>query len=164
MKTLKKYQVVDDLFVITYTDNLNVEKTVSALSTDVYDGSVITSENDVKALVEIYVQTITNTNDRVKNILINNGAFTIVGSAYPPILKLVSDLSVSDKVIYDAFDTFIDSYTGTPLSSLVSVLNTNEVKINGVTYIGQDYIDLVVASNETLFNATMLAVKLLNEQ
>jgi len=164
MKTLKKYQVVNDLFVITYTDNLNVEKTVSTLATDVYDGSVISSEDDVKTLVESYVQTIPNSNDRVKNILINNGAFTIVGSAYPPILKLVSDLSVSDKVIYDAFDSFIDSYTGTPLSSLVSVLNTNEVKINGTTYIGQDYIDLVAASNGTLLNATMLAVTLLNEQ
>jgi len=164
MKTLKKYQVVNDLFVITYTDNLNVEKTVSALATDVYDGSSISSENDVKSLVESYVQTIPNSNDRVKNILINNGAFTIVGSAYSPILKLVSDLNISDKVIYDTFDSFINTYTGTPLSSLVSVLNTNEVKINGITYIEQGYIDLVVASNGTLFNATMLAVKLLNEQ
>jgi len=164
MKTLKKYQVVNDLFVITYTDNLNAEKTVSALAIDVYDGSAISSENDVKTLVEIYVQAIPNSNDRVKNILINNGAFTIVGSAYPPILKLVSDLIVADKVIYDAFDSFVDTYTGTKLSSLVSVLNTNEVKINGTTYIGQDYIDLVAASNGTLLNATMLAVTLLNEQ
>ena len=164
MKTLKKYQTVNDLFVISYTDNLNIEKTISALATDIYDGSSISTENDVKTLVEIYVQAIPNSNDRVKNILINNGAFTIVGSAYPPILKLVSDLSVADKVIYDAFDSFIDSYTGMKLSSLVSVLNTNEVKINGITYIGQDYIDLVVASNGTLLNATMLAVKLLNEQ
>ena len=158
MKNLKAYQLMSEngLFIISYKNNLGDDKTISV------EKSIITNE-DITSKVEAYLESLPNEKDRVKNIEMKNGYFTIIGEKLSPKLKVINELSNDDLSKFTAFDNFILEYTGLRINALSSVLNTNCVKINDIIY-NQDsnpsYNDLVTASNGTLLTATLMAINL----
>ena len=124
--------------------------------------------NSFKVLMESkYQEKLSSKKYMVRSIKIKNGSFSIEGDVKDSVLQVISELENADKAVYEAFDNFILEFTGSRISTLSSKVNTGVVTINGVTYDGLSeitYTALVEASNNTLKNATLLAIKLFNTQ
>lgn len=163
MKTLINFNIVSDVdkVSISYIDNLGATKSIIVDSADVFQSSI-------KDAVESYLQDdvkVPLSNDTVKDIKVENGIFAISGNKLPLKLKAVNTLSVEDKVVYDAFSAFVESYTGSPISTLASTLGAGAVTINGVVYNSEStpsYNELYLASNDTMRNATLMGIKIFN--
>ncbi|MBI1837795.1 MAG: hypothetical protein HYR91_11090 [Flavobacteriia bacterium] len=163
MKTLTGFNLIADLgkVAISYTDNLGKSKTVLANVEDIF-------ANDLTEEVTTYLASNSNvplSTAMVKDIKVEGGTFAISGDVLPLKLQVISDLNTKFKATYDAFDNFINSYTGSPIVSLASTLGTGKVVINGVTYDSTttpSYETLYSASNGTMKEATLMGIKIFN--
>ena len=163
-KILKTYEITPTgQVIINYIDNLGVDQIINKPLSEVFS-------IDLNEEVEQYIADDNNiplSKDRVKFIKIENGYFTVVGDKLPPKLQSIADLSEVDAEIFTAFAEFVNSYTNSPLVSLSSQLNTGSVTINGVTYNSTStptYAQFATAANGSLLAATLMAIRLYNEQ
>jgi hypothetical protein len=164
MKKLNSYRVdsVQDLIVIEYVDNIGKVKTIIKPIVDVLEKASISTKVQQFLNDDIAVPL---SKDTVRFIKVEKGSFAISGESLPLKLQIINDLSAENKAIYDAFDAFITSYTGQPITSLSSKLGIGEVDINGEVYNSEStpsYDELYTASNSTMRNATLMGISIFN--
>jgi hypothetical protein len=165
MKKLISYRIdsVQNIITIEYFDNLGIVKIIIIPIVEIFNG------NDIQSEIENYITDNTLvplSKAMVKEIKIENGTFAISGEIFPLKLKVINDLSLENKSIYEAFNDFISQYTGSNINSLSSVLGTGSVTINEIEYnslSNPTYNQLYQASNGTMRESTMMGIKIFNE-
>ena len=139
-------------YVVNYTNEING----SSIYTSTY-----TTDISVSGITDI-INALPKARAKVVYVSLLNDTFSISGEFYPLKTEEVSSLTAPQIATVDALKAFILSYTGGALTSLLGEIGKDKVVINGITYEGQTYLDMVAASTGTIQSAILLTFDIFN--
>jgi hypothetical protein len=144
-----------------YFDDIKNKNCLNIKVSDLTPDELIAYNNWI-AVIQTRLNALPRVKAKVKFINLLDGTFSISGEYYPLKTQRIIDLTPEQKVITNALYNFVLNYTGSQLLSLEGEIGALRVVINGVVYSGQEYLDLVSASGNVIYNSILLTIDIFN--
>lgn len=171
MNTLISYEHIGDNFSIVYKNRANKIIRIVVDKSLIYNGSSITTENDIKVLIELYLSNPSmQAKLLVESVSLVDGSIEIIGeeNSVKPRSFPVSSLNETpvlgtDKTeieIYNNLKAFVAAAGLGELSSMIVPFKKGRVKINTTWF---EYLNVLAISGTILTDSTALVVSLFNK-